>query len=108
MTWVGSADTEKYDQVLDSVLVGPVVPGQYRFVFQVGSRSGWYHGDLSSWQHYVHSHRSTWSAEQLLLLQADGPDGTKLPQQDIVGVTVLLLTCLYQDVVSPRWHLRTA
>ena len=36
MTWVGSADTEKYDQVLDSVLVGPVVPGQYRFVFQVG------------------------------------------------------------------------
>jgi hypothetical protein len=23
--------------VLDSVLVGPVVPGQYRFVFQVGS-----------------------------------------------------------------------
>ena len=37
MTWVGSADTEKYDQVLDSVLVGPVVPGQYRFVFQAST-----------------------------------------------------------------------
>ena len=32
-------------------------------------------------------------------MQADAPDGGKLPQQDIVGVTVLLLTCLYQDVV---------
>ena len=35
MTWVGSADTEKFDQVLDSVLVGPVVPGSYRFIFAV-------------------------------------------------------------------------
>jgi hypothetical protein len=35
LIYVGSAESEKYDQVLDSVLVGPVVPGQYRFVFQV-------------------------------------------------------------------------
>ena len=35
LTYVGSAESEKYDQVLDSVLVGPVFPGQYRFVFQV-------------------------------------------------------------------------
>ena len=32
---MGSAESEKYDQVLDSVLVGPVYPGSYRFVFQV-------------------------------------------------------------------------
>jgi histone chaperone ASF1 len=35
LTYVGSAEDEKYDQVLDSVLVGPVVAGSYRFVFQV-------------------------------------------------------------------------
>ena len=36
LTYVGSAESEKYDQVLDSVLVGPVAAGQFRFVFQVG------------------------------------------------------------------------
>lgn len=59
---MGSAEDEKYDQVLDSVLVGPVVPGSYRFVFQ-----------------------------------ADPPDPSKIPSSDVVGVTVLLLTCSYRD-----------
>ena len=40
LTYVGSAESEKYDQVLDTVFVGPVAPGQYRFVFQVGSPPG--------------------------------------------------------------------
>jgi len=62
LTYVGSAEDEKYDQVLDSVLVGPVVPGSYRFVFQ-----------------------------------ADPPDPSKIPSSDVVGVTVLLLTCSYRD-----------
>ena len=35
LIYVGSAESEDFDQVLDSVLVGPVYPGQYRFVFQV-------------------------------------------------------------------------
>lgn len=39
LIYVGSAESEKYDQVLDSVLVGPVYPGQYRFVFQVSGRA---------------------------------------------------------------------
>ncbi len=58
---MGSAESERYDQVLDSVLVGPVVTGSYRFVFQ-----------------------------------ADPPDPTKLPVDDIVGVTAILLTCSYR------------
>ena len=33
------------------------------------------------------------------LAQADPPDASKLPQDDIVGVTVLLLTCSYKDRV---------
>lgn len=32
---MGSAEDETYDQLLESVLVGPVNVGNYRFVFQV-------------------------------------------------------------------------
>mmetsp|Transcript_19213 Transcript_19213/g.45827 ORF Transcript_19213/g.45827 Transcript_19213/m.45827 type:complete len:122 (+) Transcript_19213:530-895(+) len=64
LTYVGSAESEKYDQVLDSVLVGPVRQGSFRFVFQ-----------------------------------ASPPDPAKLPQDDIVGVTVLFLSCSYRDKV---------
>lgn len=39
LIYVGSPESEKYDQVLDSVLVGPVAPGSYRFVFQVRAHS---------------------------------------------------------------------
>ncbi|KAK3287801.1 ASF1 anti-silencing function 1 [Cymbomonas tetramitiformis] len=62
LTYVGSAENEAFDQVLDSVLVGPVVAGSYRFVFQ-----------------------------------ADPPDPAKIPAADIIGVTVLLLTCSYRN-----------
>ena len=33
--YVGSAESEEYDQTLDSVLVGPVPAGRQMFVFQV-------------------------------------------------------------------------
>jgi len=61
LIYVGSAETEKHDQVLDSVLVGPVYAGGYRFVFQ-----------------------------------ANPPDVTKLPTEDVVGVTVVFLSCSYR------------
>jgi hypothetical protein len=64
LTYVGSAESEKYDQVLDTVFVGPVAPGQYRFVFQ-----------------------------------ADPPNFQLIPPDDIVGVTVILLTCSYKSQV---------
>ncbi|KAI5080023.1 hypothetical protein GOP47_0005502 [Adiantum capillus-veneris] len=60
LIYVGSAEDEKYDQLLESVLVGPVNVGNYRFVFQ-----------------------------------ADPPKPEKIPEEDILGVTVLLLTCSY-------------
>lgn len=59
--YVGSAESEEYDQVLDTVYVGPVPEGRHMFVFQ-----------------------------------ADAPDPTKIPVGDVVGVTVLLLTCSYR------------
>ncbi|KAL3813286.1 hypothetical protein ACJIZ3_014554 [Penstemon smallii] len=60
LIYVGSAEDETYDQLLESVLVGPVNIGNYRFVFQ-----------------------------------ADPPDPLKIREEDIIGVTVLLLTCSY-------------
>lgn len=33
--------------------------------------------------------------------QADPPDPAKLPQDDILGITAVLLTCLYGDKVRP-------
>ena len=35
IVYVGSAESEEFDQVLDSVLVGPVPAGKHMFVFQV-------------------------------------------------------------------------
>ena len=60
LTYVGSADSERYDQLLDSALVGPVNVGSYQFT-----------------------------------LSAPPPDYTRIPKDDLRGVTVLLLTCSY-------------
>ncbi|MCD7451821.1 Histone chaperone asf1b [Datura stramonium] len=60
LTYVGSAEDDTYDQLLESVFVGPVNVGTYRFV-----------------------------------LQADPPEPSKIREEDIIGVTVLLLTCSY-------------
>ncbi|XP_063219868.1 histone chaperone asf1-like [Bacillus rossius redtenbacheri] len=60
--YVGSAESEAFDQVLDTVYVGPVPQGRHKFVFQ-----------------------------------ADPPDPSKIPVADVVGVTVVLLTCSYRN-----------
>ncbi|CAL1545231.1 unnamed protein product [Lymnaea stagnalis] len=59
--YVGSAESMEYDQVLDTILVGPVPGGKHMFVFE-----------------------------------ADPPDVKKIPVDDIMGVTVVLLTCSYR------------
>ncbi|KAI8041528.1 histone chaperone asf1 [Drosophila gunungcola] len=61
MIYVGSAESEEHDQVLDTIYVGPVPEGRHIFVFQ-----------------------------------ADPPDVSKIPEQDAVGVTIVLLTCSYR------------
>uniref|UniRef100_U5EZW0 Putative asf1 like histone chaperone n=1 Tax=Corethrella appendiculata TaxID=1370023 RepID=U5EZW0_9DIPT len=61
MIYVGSAESEEFDQVLDTIYVGPVPEGRHIFVFQ-----------------------------------ADPPNVQKIPEQDAVGVTIVLLTCSYR------------
>lgn len=60
--YVGSAESENFDQVLDTILVGPVPEGRHMFVFT-----------------------------------ADPPQPSKIPVPDLVGVTVVLLTCSYKE-----------
>ncbi|KAJ8976602.1 hypothetical protein NQ317_005792 [Molorchus minor] len=62
MIYVGSAESEEYDQVLDSVFVGPIPEGKHMFVFQ-----------------------------------ADPPNVSRIPENDAIGVTVVLLTCSYRS-----------
>jgi histone chaperone ASF1 len=62
LIYVGSAESENHDQVLDTVFVGPVPEGRHMFVFQ-----------------------------------ADAPDTSRIPPEDAVGVTVILLTCCYNN-----------
>lgn len=38
MIYVGSAESEQYDQVLDTIYVGPVPEGRHMFVFEVSNR----------------------------------------------------------------------
>lgn len=35
--YVGSAESEEYDQTLDTVVVGPLIAGRHMFVFEVSS-----------------------------------------------------------------------
>lgn len=62
LVYVGSADSENEDQELESVLVGPVMSGKYKFIFQ-----------------------------------ANAPDPSKIPKDDLVGLTAVLLSCSYKD-----------
>lgn len=61
MIYVGSAESEEHDQVLDTIYVGPIPEGKHMFVFE-----------------------------------ADPPDVNKIPEKDVLGVTVVLLTCSYR------------
>lgn len=62
ITYVGSAEDESRDQILEEVLVGPVPVGTNKFVFQ-----------------------------------SDAPNPDLIPDEDKVGVTVVLVTCSYRS-----------
>lgn len=60
LTYVGSAQSDNYDQLLDQLYVGPIPVGINKFVFE-----------------------------------ADPPDTKRIPIDELLGVTVILLTCNY-------------
>jgi len=62
LVYVGSGESDKHDQVLEDVVVGPILRGPNEFC-----------------------------------LTAPAPDPSKIPAAELLGVTVLLLVCEYQD-----------
>ncbi|TKA54834.1 hypothetical protein B0A53_02643 [Rhodotorula sp. CCFEE 5036] len=62
LTYVGSAESESYDQELDTCMVGPIPVGVNTFEFE-----------------------------------AAAPLPHRIPSSDLIGVTVILLTCSYND-----------
>ena len=60
--YVGSSSDEKFDQVLDTALIGPLQYGAMRFVFEV-----------------------------------NGPDINKIPSDEVLGITAIILTCSYLE-----------
>lgn len=60
--YVGSSSDEKFDQVLDTALIGPLQYGAMRFVFEV-----------------------------------NGPDINKIPADEVLGITAVILTCSYLE-----------
>eukprot|EP01090_Pellita_catalonica_P002196 TRINITY_DN11823_c0_g1_i1.p1 TRINITY_DN11823_c0_g1~~TRINITY_DN11823_c0_g1_i1.p1 ORF type:complete len:154 (+),score=16.42 TRINITY_DN11823_c0_g1_i1:73-534(+) len=61
LIYVGSSESEQYDQKLTSVLVGPVKVGVNKFI-----------------------------------LKADAPNPALIPRDDLIGVTVIMITCSYK------------
>jgi len=92
LIYVGSAEDETYDQLLESVLVGPVNVGNYRFVLQASVMNT---NLANSVLRHAIVHTLTLTLKILFGLQADPPDPSKIREEDIIGVTVLLLTCSY-------------
>eukprot|EP00924_Labyrinthula_sp_SR-Ha-C_P007023 maker-scaffold_8-snap-gene-7.18-mRNA-1 protein AED:0.04 eAED:0.04 QI:0/0/0/1/1/1/2/0/224 len=62
LTYVANADSDKDDQILDTMLVGPVPVGVSRF-----------------------------------LMKAPAPDYKKIPTEKLLGVTVLFISCLFEE-----------
>lgn len=60
LTYVGSGASEQYDQVLDSILVGPIPVGTSKFT-----------------------------------LDAPAPDASKIPKDDLIGVTAMFFSGTY-------------
>lgn len=92
LTYVGSAESEEFDQELDSVLVGPINVGSYKIVVQVRVR------EQPRAPASAPSARSRARAQtRALASQAEAPDPSKIPPDDLLGVTVVILSCMYRD-----------
>ena len=82
MVYVGSASDGKFDQELDSVLVGPIPVGVNKFVFHVRQSFSYF----SVYRPFKH-----------FMTQANAPDPSKIPRHDLLGVTVVMVTCFYRN-----------
>lgn len=120
--YVGSAASPDYDQELDSAIVGPVPIGTCKFALNVGhaySAISW--GEGRGWgcqlaaagqARWTHKHWAgllclallyyvlcpiPFAHAYLLTLQTSPPDATKIPEEDLIGATCVLITGSYKS-----------
>ena len=91
LVYVGSAESESFDQELDTCMVGPVPVGVNSFEFEVSR---------------VETRRGRVLTP---LFQAAAPLPSRIPSSDLIGVTVILLTCSYaaQEFVRVGYYVNT-
>ncbi len=82
--YVGSAEAVEFDQTLDQIVVDAVPKGQYKFLFEV-----------NPWN-FSFQTLQILSYIICLFQQADPPNIAKIPANDAVGVTVVLITANFK------------
>ena len=92
IVYIGSAESEDYDQVLDDILVGPVTVGTKKFVFQVSASRA-----RANFSRFLVVFANLFTLARIARHQAPPPDVSKLPEGELLGVTVVLLTCSYKS-----------
>ncbi|BGP51491.1 Histone chaperone asf1 [Rhodotorula kratochvilovae] len=88
LTYVGSAESDSFDQELDTCMVGPVPVGVNSFEFEVRRRS--------------FDTLIVPSVPRRRVPMAAAPLPSRIPASDLIGVTVILLTCAYNDAEFVR------
>ncbi|SGZ04793.1 BQ5605_C032g11089 [Microbotryum silenes-dioicae] len=105
LIYVGSAESESFDQELDTCMVGPVPVGVNSFEFEplhsIASQVC-----VKAIGACVHHLSLFISAHHL---QAAAPSPSRIPPSDLIGVTVILLTCAYaeQEFVRIGYYVNT-
>ncbi|SCZ94326.1 BZ3500_MvSof-1268-A1-R1_Chr12-2g03822 [Microbotryum saponariae] len=105
LIYVGSAESESFDQELDTCMVGPVPVGVNSFEFEP-LRSITSQVCIEAIGACVHHLSLFISAHHL---QAAAPSPSRIPPSDLIGVTVILLTCAYaeQEFVRIGYYVNT-
>lgn len=95
MIYVGSAESEEYDQILDSVFVGPIPEGKHMFVFQV---CRCFINCFISWLEYTFD-RQSYKKQSNILDQL-----TSLTNQILFWYNPIFIILLHSHVICDEWN----
>ncbi len=87
--YVGAAEDDSSDQILDVAVIGPVPMGPLKFVLEVRPRFVGMRGGGSLLGSAAALWENAW--------QAPAPDPSRIPPNELMGVTVVMLTCSYRE-----------
>lgn len=93
LVYVGSAGDEKYDQELDNCMVGPVPVGKHHSPPPLSHL-------CKPTDELCSLHAMAWfvaTGVNSFEFEAAAPSPSKIPPEDLLGVTVILLTASYRD-----------